>query len=85
MYNLKITCIMPYRGNNIKTVSLSPCKIVNFHKIALICTCENIYVNSTCRSSDGKYTWDRLYYMPVTSLQTSWMPDMHIRKILAAL
>ena len=27
MYNLKITCIMPHRGNDIKNVSLSPCDL----------------------------------------------------------
>ena len=46
IYNLKITCIMPHRGNNIKDANLSPPKIVNFHKFAKIYAHKNIYIHS---------------------------------------
>ena len=32
IYNLKITYIMPHRGNNINYANLSPCEIATFCK-----------------------------------------------------
>ena len=51
MYNLKITCIMPYRGNNNnKNANLSPREIAIFRKIAKMYTRANIYVHSNQKS-----------------------------------
>ena len=47
MYNLKITCFMSHRGNEIKDANLNPRELPNFRKIAKIYTCENIYFHST--------------------------------------
>ena len=47
MYNLKIICIMPHGGTNIKHLNSSPREIANFHKIAKIYTRENIYLHRT--------------------------------------
>ena len=41
MYNVKITFIMPFRGNIFKNA-----KYVNFRKFAQIYTRENIYIHS---------------------------------------
>ena len=46
MYIVKITCIMPHRGNNIKNVNINPREITNFRKCAEIHRCDNIYVYS---------------------------------------
>ena len=47
MYNLKITCIMPFRGNIVnKNVNINPRELVNIRKITKIYTCENIYIHS---------------------------------------
>ena len=46
MYNLKITFIMPHRGNNFKNANLSPREIAILHKITKMYTRENIYAHS---------------------------------------
>ena len=47
MYNLKITCMMPHGGNNIKkNVNTSPREIANFCKFAIIHRRENVNVHS---------------------------------------
>ena len=46
MYNMKITFIMPLRGNIVKNENINPCEIVNCHKFANIYTRENIYIHS---------------------------------------
>ena len=46
MYKLKITCLMPHSGNDIKNANLSPRKIANFCKFAIIHRRENINVRS---------------------------------------
>ena len=46
LYNSKITCIVPHRGNNIINAKLNPREIANFRKFAKMYTRENIYIHS---------------------------------------
>ena len=46
MYNLKITCVMPHSGNDIKHANLTPREIANFHKFANLYAHENVYIQS---------------------------------------
>ena len=47
MYNLKMTCIIPHSGNNIKSANFeSTQKLPYFRKFAKMYTRENIYVHS---------------------------------------
>ena len=48
---VKITCIMPHRGNNIKNANLSRREIPYFPKIAKMYTLENINVHSIYQSA----------------------------------
>ena len=42
MYNVKITCIMLFKGNIVKNVHMNQREIVNFCNFTKIYTCENI-------------------------------------------
>ena len=50
MYNMKITFIVPPKGNTVKNANINPREIVNFRNFAKMYMRENIYIHSIHRA-----------------------------------